>query len=65
MYMQVGGSGKNKIPKTEEIQSMEYKFRAESATVSEWEVEQQSTSAAADKPSGKNNGLYIYVAHLT
>lgn len=34
--IQVGGS-KNKIPKTEEIQSLEYRYRVELEAVSDWE----------------------------
>lgn len=49
----MGGSGKAKVPKTEEIQSLEYRFRIESEAGSEWEAEDsQSTTSQA------NTGTY-------
>lgn len=45
-HVQVGGSGKNKVPKTEEIQSFEYKSRVEIDGVSEWEEEAQRSATA-------------------
>lgn len=46
IHVQVGGSGKNKVPKTEEIQSFEYKSRVEIDGVSEWEEEAQRSATA-------------------
>ena len=48
--MQVGGSGRNKLPKTEEIQCLEYKFRTDSQADSGWEDEPPEASPADQQP---------------
>ena len=55
LIIQVGGSGKIKIPKTEEIQSLEYRFRAES----EAESILEESSAVQDEKSV--NGKHDYI----
>ena len=49
--VQVGRSGKNIVPKTEEIQSIDYQFRVESEVTFEWE-DTNSIAPSESAPRG-------------